>query len=71
MLDLLLSIDMGHFSGRGRGQHRGCGSTWECVCEREILLTVFVRKNMHKCESVFKCVLVFLPVSCPVEGVKA
>lgn len=31
MLDLLLSIDMTHFSGRGQGLHTGFGFTWECV----------------------------------------
>lgn len=32
MLDLLLSIDMAHFSGRGGGRHGGSRSTWKCVC---------------------------------------
>lgn len=46
MLDLLLSIDMAHFSGRGGGRHRGFGSTWECVWKREILFTVCEKEHV-------------------------
>lgn len=55
MLDLLLSIDMAHFSGARRGSAQGVQINVG-VCERQILLTTCVRMNMYKCDCVCVCV---------------
>lgn len=72
MLDLLLSMDMTHFSGWGGGRHRLVRSTWERFLLRVPYSWLCVReKKTYTCVPSAHTVCVYLPVGCRGCGTEA
>lgn len=72
MLDLLLSMDMTHFSGWGGGRHRLVRSTWERFLLRVPYSWLCVReKQTYTCVPSAHTVCVYLPVGCRGCGTEA